>query len=256
VGGRGRPLARRVSDLSGGAGLLGQVEGRTSLAVRAWLESQSRAWREGVRVVAIDTCAVFKAAVREALPHAVLVVDRFHLAQLANHAVAEVRRRVNVQQRGRRGRKGNREWELRNRLTLSGARMHAKYLDTMVDDLRALPKKIGAPILAAWNCKEDLMDLLALHATNPSRAQIRARLIRFYESAAACGLPEIARLAQTVSTWWPQILAALVTEVTNAGSEGVNRLIKTDAPCAFGYRNPVTSACAHAVLPPDGPVAT
>ncbi|MFE2426101.1 transposase [Streptomyces sp. NPDC059373] len=47
------------------------------------------------------------------------------------------------------------------------------------------------------------------------------------------------RLAQTVSTWWPQILAALITGVTNAGSEGVNRLIKTDARCAFGYRNPV-----------------
>jgi NADP-dependent 3-hydroxy acid dehydrogenase YdfG len=27
--------------------------------------------------------------------------------------------------------------------------------------------------------------------------------------------------------------------VNNAGSEGVNRLIKTDARCAFGYRNPV-----------------
>ncbi|MBR7831932.1 transposase [Actinospica durhamensis] len=28
------------------------------------------------------------------------------------------------------------------------------------------------------------------------------------------------------------------TGVTNASSEGVNRLIKTDARCAFGYRNP------------------
>jgi hypothetical protein len=47
------------------------------------------------------------------------------------------------------------------------------------------------------------------------------------------------RLASTVSTWWPEILAAITTGVTNAGSEGVNRLIKTDARCAFGYRNPV-----------------
>ena len=39
-----------------------------------------------MRVVAIDMCTVFKAAVRESLPHAVLVVDRFHVAQLA-HAV-------------------------------------------------------------------------------------------------------------------------------------------------------------------------
>ncbi|WP_449066803.1 transposase, partial [Planomonospora algeriensis] len=71
------------------------------------------AWKEQVKHVAIDMCTIFKAAVRAALPHAVLVVDHFHLVQLANAAVTEVRRRVTVQVRGRRGRKGNREWELR-----------------------------------------------------------------------------------------------------------------------------------------------
>ncbi|MEY9926315.1 transposase [Catenulispora sp. GP43] len=67
---------------------------------------------------------------------------------------------------------------------------------------------------------------------------IRGLLVRFYESAAASGLPEMERLANTVSTWWPQILVAITTGVTNAASEGVNRLIKTDARSAFGYRNP------------------
>jgi putative component of membrane protein insertase Oxa1/YidC/SpoIIIJ protein YidD len=116
--------------------------------------------------------------------------------------------------------------------------MHAKHLDPMIDDLRGLPARIGIPILTAWNVKEDLMDLLALHGTNPDRTRISALLIRFYENAAACGLPEMARLAGTVSTWWPEILAAITTGVTNAGSEGTNRVIKTDARCAYGYRNP------------------
>lgn len=58
-------------------------------------------------------CTIFKSAVRTSLPNTVLVVDRFHVVQLANNAVTEIRRRVTVQQRGRRGRKGNREWELR-----------------------------------------------------------------------------------------------------------------------------------------------
>lgn len=129
------------------------------------------------------------------------MVDRFHVVQLANNAVTEVRRRVTVQQRGRRGRKGNREWELRNRLTRSAARVHANHLDPMVDDLKALPKKIGVPILAAWNAKEDLLDLLALTHTNPSRTTIAHRLFRFYESCAASGLPELERLATTVQTW-------------------------------------------------------
>ncbi|MEV5896033.1 transposase [Nonomuraea fuscirosea] len=93
-------------------------------------------------------CTIFKAAVRAALPQARLVVDHFHVVQLANQALTEIRRRITVQIRGRRGRKGSREWELRNRLTRSAARMHGSELDPMVDDLQALGR-IGKPILAA-----------------------------------------------------------------------------------------------------------
>src|SRR5258708_37971959 len=96
--------------------------------------------------------------------------------------------------------------------------MHARHLDPMVDDLRSLPKKIGLPILAAWNAKEDLMDLLELHGTHPDRGAISRLLTNFYESAAASGLPEIERLATTVSAWWPEILAASTTRRTHTRS--------------------------------------
>jgi mycolic acid cyclopropane synthetase len=84
--------------------------------------------------------------------------------------------------RGRRGRKGNRGWELRNRLTRSAARMHAGHLDPMVADFEALPSRIGQPILAAWNVKEDLMDLLAPHGTGADRTTISHLLTRFYSA--------------------------------------------------------------------------
>ncbi|HEX5401686.1 MAG TPA: ISL3 family transposase [Pseudonocardiaceae bacterium] len=227
-------------DLAGGQGLLGQVEGRTSTVVKDWLQQRDEDWRRGVRFVAIDMCTIFKSAIRDALPQARLVVDHFHLVALANQALTEVRRRVTVQVRGRRGRKGNREWELRNRLTRSAARMHAKHLDPMVDDLQALPPRIGQPILAAWNAKEDLLDLLALARTHPDRAVIWTRLSRFYQRCGASGLLELERLANTVSVWWPEILTFLQTGITNAGSEGTNRVIKTVARDAYGFRNPVS----------------
>ena len=225
-------------DLGGGQGLLGQVEGRTCKVVTEWLDARGDAWKKSIEFAAIDMCTVFKSAIRTSLPDAVLVVDRFHVAQLANQALTEVRRRVTVQQRGRRGRKGNREWELRNRLTRSAARVHSKHLDPMVDDLKALPPKIGLPILAAWNAKEDLMDLLALMHTNPARTQIAHRLTRFYTACAEAGIPEFERLATTVPAWWPEIEAAIVSGVSNAGSEGTNRIIKTIARDAYGFRNP------------------
>lgn len=55
-------------DLVGGAGLLGQVEGRAAASVSARIGAQTRQWRAGVQVVAIDMCTVFKAAVRDSLP--------------------------------------------------------------------------------------------------------------------------------------------------------------------------------------------
>ena len=71
-------------DLTGGHGLLGQVEGRTAGDAGAWLAARDPAWRAGVAVVAIDMCPAYRAAVREHLPHATLVVDHFHVVQLAN----------------------------------------------------------------------------------------------------------------------------------------------------------------------------
>jgi transposase len=64
-------------DLSGGQGLLVQVEGRSTAAVAGWLTARPPAWREQIRAVAIDMCTVFKAAVRQVLPHALLVADYF-----------------------------------------------------------------------------------------------------------------------------------------------------------------------------------
>jgi len=98
-----------------------------------------------------------------------------------------------------------------------------------------------------------------LHDAHPDRTAICRLPTKFYESAAASGLPEMQRLATTVSIWWPEILAAITTGVTNAGSERVNRLIKTDARCAFGFRDPANQrlrarrACGHLTIRTSGP---
>ncbi|MET8350783.1 transposase [Micromonospora sp. NPDC005206] len=117
--------------------------------------------------------------------------------------------------------------------------MRAEHVDDLEAELSALPARIGVPILTAWNAKEDLLDLLALARTDPDRERIAALRYRFYRRCANADLPELERLATTVQTWWPQILAFIRTGITNAGSEGTNRVIKTVARDAYGFRNPV-----------------
>jgi pimeloyl-ACP methyl ester carboxylesterase len=97
-------------DLSGDQGLLGQVEGRTADDAAYWLAAASPAWRDAVRVVAIDMCSIYAPAVRRALPRAQLVVDLFHVVQLAVKMTGDVRRRAVREKYGRRGRSGDAEY--------------------------------------------------------------------------------------------------------------------------------------------------
>ena len=81
-------------DLSGDQRLLGQVEGRSADDAAYWLAQASPAWRNHIQIVAIDMCSIYASAVRRKLPHATLVVDLFHVVQLAVKMTGDVRRRV------------------------------------------------------------------------------------------------------------------------------------------------------------------
>ena len=50
-------------------------------------------------------------------------------------------------------------------------------------------------------------------------------------------MPETTRLAQTISIWWPAIEAFLRLRITNARTEGSNRVIKQLKRVGCGYRN-------------------
>jgi transposase len=93
-------------------------------------------------------------------------------------------------------------------------------------------------ILTAWIAKEELRSLLALARTGASRGETAARLYRFYAWCAQADIDELTTLATTVETWWPAILTFLDTGITNARTEGLNRLVKQSKRSACGYRNP------------------
>ncbi len=212
-------------------GLLGLAPGRSGAAVQAWLDQQSQQWKAGVEIVALDPSAPFAAAIRRALPQATIVVDHWHLVRLANQAVTEVRQRVAREQLGRRGRKHDPAWAHRQLLLRAGNTLTPAGLQRLEQVLAT-----GDPtneIGAAWACKELLRQLLA--ETDPDR--IRHRLWRFYDAAARADMPETSRLAATIETWWPHIEAFLTTGVTNARTEGYNRVIKQLKRVGCGYRN-------------------
>jgi transposase len=222
-------------DLGGSQGLLGQASGRTKANVVAWLDERGQAWKDAVRVVAMDPCATYRAAVAEALPHALIVADHFHLVRLANQAVTDVRRRVTWDLHGRRGRATDPAWAARRRLLRGRERLRPEQFAKMWNDL--VDADPSSRILIAWIAKEELRALLAGARTGGQRHEISARLHRFNAWCADSRLPELERLAGTIEAWWPEVLGFLQTGITNAGTEATNRTVKTAARTAYGFRN-------------------
>ena len=222
-------------DITGEQSLLGQVDGRTSAAVQAWLAARTEEFRAGVEVVVIDPHAGYAAAVRAALPDALIAVDHFHLIMLGNKAVTAVRQRVTRDLLGRRGRTIDPAWANRRLLLRGRERLSERALARMWNG--CVDHDPSGAILSAWIAKEELRALCATAARGGHPGEIRDRLYAFYRWCADAQIPELTTLAETIETWWPAIEVFLSTGLTNARTEGTNRLIKQVKRAACGFRN-------------------
>jgi transposase len=99
--------------------LLDAVPGRSGDIVRDWVRSQPFWWADQIDVAAIDAFAGYGSAIRDVLPDARLVVDHFHAIRLASEAVNDVRRRVQQDTTGHRGRKGDPLYGIRRLLLMT-----------------------------------------------------------------------------------------------------------------------------------------
>lgn len=235
--GRVDPWDTGFVDLAGDQGLLGQREGRTGAAVIDWLAERSDEFRAGVEFVAIDPAAVYATAIRTPglLPNATIVVDHFHLVKLANDALTKVRRRVTWNLRDRRGRKIDPEWANRRRLLRARERLSDKSFAKMWNTIVA--EDDTGQILSAWIAKEELRTLLSTVRVGGDPHLTRHRLHRFLCWCIDSQIPELLTLASTVDTWWPEINAFIQTGITNARTEGYNRLVKQVKRVGCGFRN-------------------
>jgi transposase len=165
-------------------------------------------------------------------------VDHFHLVALANAAMTAVRQRVTREQLGRRGRRRDPVWANRRLLLRGRERLSGRAMARMWNG--AIDHEPTGQLLAAWIAKEELRSLLALaaHRDDPrARERVGRRLWAFYSWCADTDIPELHTLAATIETWWPAVEVFLATGITNARTEGTNRLVKQVKRAACGFRN-------------------
>lgn len=97
-------------------------------------------------------------------------MDYFHLVQLANRALTELRRRLTGARRKRRGRKGDPEWDLRRLLLRNAEDLAGAKRNRLVDTLTGLGPD-GCTLLGGWIVKEKVRDLRFDHSCARNSAQ-------------------------------------------------------------------------------------
>lgn len=212
--------------------LLDVVKNRTAKAVSTWLAARDQAWKATVDTVAIDPYQGYATALRGHLDHATLVADHWHVIRLANAIVDDVRRRVQQDTLGHRGRKGDPLYRARRTLLFAAERLTDRQW-TRLDAAWSA----GDPrdeVYLAWAVKEAIRDVYAASCADTARVALG----EFYAWAADSGLPEARRLARTVRRWEAPILAWHLTGGTSSARvEAVNLLMKNVKRVGHGFRN-------------------
>jgi transposase len=211
--------------------LLDVILDRTGAAVDSWLARQPAGWLAGIDQVALDPHRGYSNGLTTTLPHSTVVVDRFHVVGLANRAVDDVRRRVQQDTLGHRGRTGDPLYGIRRLLLRGYERLTARQLERIQTGL--VGDRYGE-VGAAWLAKELVREIY----TAPTLTEARQRLHVFYTFAADAEVPELVRLAKTISAWETEILAFHITGgLSNGPTEGINLLIKKIKRVGHGFAN-------------------
>jgi transposase len=230
--GRRTQYVTGVVDLQRGL-LLDVVSGRSAAVLGGWLAEQPEPWRAQIAVAAIDAFRGYANALSVGVPAATLVIDHFHTIRLANRAVDMVRRRVQNDTLGHRGRTGDPLYRIRRLLLVAGTRLSQKGFNRLLAGLEG-----GDPageLAAAWLAKEYLRDVY--RAATPAAA--RSALTRFYTHVAdRAHIAELVTLASTISAWETEILNYHRTDrASNGPTEAVNLLIEKTRRIGHGFRN-------------------
>jgi transposase len=200
-------------------------EGKSAATLGAFFEQLGPERAASIQLVTIDMAGGYIKAVREALEHAQIVFDRFHVARLATDAVDEVRRALmrDLDPEDRRDLRNSR-WVL-----LKRPEAHAGYERAKLREIR----RLNDALYRAYLLKETFLKVFE----HRSRAAA-ARAIRVWLSwAARSRLEPFVKLGRTVRQHLDGILAFIDSGLANARLEGMNNKIRLLSHRAFGFHS-------------------
>ena len=228
---RTKNWATSIVDVRDGK-LLDLVEGRTAQPAIDWFDAQPACWIAGIRYGTLDLSGPYRKVFNDVFDTIDLVADPFHVVKLANEALDEVRRRVQQETMGHRGRSGDPLYGARKLLVMADERLDDNSRAKLTGLLAA-----GDPygeIKDTWHAKETIRMTYQI-GSHGEAVEFVTRLSA--ELADDTSLPdEVNRLGRTLRTWTTEITNWHKARVTNGPTESINNLIKRVKRGAFGFR--------------------
>jgi transposase len=200
--------------------------------VAGWIDRQPKPWKERIRFGALDMSATYAAVYSVMLPKADQVVDPFHLIALANRSLDAVRRRVQTEQLGHRGRRDDPLYRARRVLLMGEENLDAEGTERLASLLELGDP--GGEVAIAYRIKERLRDFYRA-ANHDEARRILEELQRHCLKRAMP--PEVQKLGRTIKNWFDKIANYHLARVTNGPTESLNNLIKRIKRIGFGFRN-------------------
>lgn len=221
--GRRRGFYTLVMDLESGR-ILWVSPGRGKAGLRGFWPRLRRS-RVRIRAVAMDMSGAYGAAVAEALVGVAVVFDKFHIIQLMNQRLDELRREL------------VREAEGAMKMVIKGTRylLLTRAANLQADQLPKLERalKLNEPLSQAWYLKEEL----SLLWDQSSYAEMNRFLTQWCEQAQETGVRQLQKMAKTLLVHRRGILSWWQHPINNGRMEGTNNKIKTLNRQAYGYRD-------------------
>jgi transposase len=231
LGGHHTSYVTTVADV-GNHQIIDILPTRHYVDVAGFIGQQPEAWRSRITYGALDMSITYAAVYNVMLPRAAQVVDRFHVISLANRCLDSVRRRVQNEQLGHRGRRDDPLYRVRRAL-LVGEEKLSEEQATRLNSLLALGDP-HAEVALAYRVKERLRDFYRCGDPEEARAMLEDLQTHCLKKAMP---PEIRKLGRTLKEWFDKICNYHLARITNAPTEALNNLIKRIKRVGFGFRN-------------------
>jgi len=220
---RGHQYVTFVHDMDKKRLLFG-CEGRDQTTIQTFAEDLKAHGGDAAEITdaSIDMSKAYIAGVEKHLPNAEITFDPFHIIQLANEALEEVRRE-----------------EVRHEPLLKRTRWvwlkdESKWTETQAGLFKSL-SSARLQTTRAWRLKESLRDLFRT-ATSAKEAEVL--LDAWHSWARRSRLESFKRLANTLKERRAGILHGFDSKLSNGYVEGFNSLVQAAKAKARGYRCP------------------